>query len=82
MSLVGPRPVGKKGVLRFGLFARDYLPVRPRIAGFWQVSDRKDTGCEHRTRLEFWCVRNWSLWLDLTILIRTVGVVLARRGAY
>ncbi|MEM3434110.1 MAG: sugar transferase, partial [Candidatus Methanomethyliaceae archaeon] len=82
MSLVGPRPIVEKEVPRFGLFASDYFSVRPGVTGLWQVSGRNDTGYEHRVRLESWYVRNWSLWLDLTVLIRTIGVVLARRGAY
>jgi undecaprenyl-phosphate galactose phosphotransferase len=82
MSLVGPRPIVEKEVPRFGIFACDYFSVRPGVTGLWQVSGRNDTGYEHRVRLESWYVRNWSLWLDLTLLIRTVGVVLARRGAY
>ncbi|MFZ5649824.1 MAG: undecaprenyl-phosphate galactose phosphotransferase WbaP, partial [Bacillota bacterium] len=82
MSLVGPRPIVKKEVLRFGPYIDDFYLVRPGITGLWQVSGRNDIDYPERVRLESWYVRNWSLWLDITILIRTVGVVLARRGAY
>ncbi|WP_242647840.1 undecaprenyl-phosphate galactose phosphotransferase WbaP [Candidatus Desulforudis audaxviator] len=82
MSLVGPRPIVKKEVLRFGPYIDDFYLVRPGITGLWQVSGRNDIDYGDRIRLESWYVRNWSLWLDLTILIRTVAVVLARRGAY
>jgi undecaprenyl-phosphate galactose phosphotransferase len=81
MSLVGPRPIVEKEVPRFGIFARDYFSVRPGITGLWQVSGRNDTGYEHRVRLESWYVRNWSLWLDLTILACAVGVVSGEAGA-
>lgn len=82
MSLVGPRPIVKKEVLRFGPYIDDFYLVRPGITGLWQVSGRNDIDYGDRIRLESWYVRNWSLWLDITILIRTFGVVLARRGAY
>lgn len=82
MSLVGPRPIVRKEVLRFGPYIDDFYLVRPGITGLWQVSGRNDIDYPERVRLESWYVRNWSLWLDITILIRTVGVVLARRGAY
>ncbi|GEA17244.1 undecaprenyl-phosphate galactose phosphotransferase WbaP [Moorella sp. E306M] len=82
MSLVGPRPIIRKEVLRFGPYINDFYLVRPGITGLWQVSGRNDIDYPERVRLESWYVHNWSLWLDIIILIRTVGVVLARRGAY
>jgi len=82
MSLVGPRPVTEKEIAHFGAYGEDYLLVRPGITGLWQVSGRADVDYRRRIRLESWYVRNWSLWLDVTLLIRTVAVVLARRGAY
>nr|WP_243137625.1 undecaprenyl-phosphate galactose phosphotransferase WbaP [Desulfofundulus thermobenzoicus] len=82
MSLVGPRPIVRKEILRFGPYIDDFYLVRPGITGLWQVSGRNDIDYPERVRLESWYVRNWSLWLDITLLIRTVGVVLARRGAY
>ncbi|MDI6908007.1 MAG: sugar transferase [Thermoanaerobacterales bacterium] len=56
--------------------------ARPGLTGLWQVSGRNDVDFDGRLYLESWYVRNWSLWLDLTLLLRTVSVVLARRGAY
>lgn len=82
MSLVGPRPIVQKEMPRFEHSASYYFMVRPGIAGLWQVSGRNDIDYPERVRLESWYVRNWSLWLDITILIRTIGVVLAKRGAY
>ena len=82
MSLVGPRPITEKEVPHFDCYIGDYYLVHPGITGLWQVSGRAEMDYQRRTRLESWYVRNWSLWLDITLLIRTVGVVLARRGAY
>ena len=54
----------------------------PDIAGLWQVSGRNDIEFDGRLRLDAWYVRNWSLWQDITLLMRTIGVVLGRQGAY
>jgi undecaprenyl-phosphate galactose phosphotransferase len=82
MSLVGPRPVIDQEVERFGYLAAYYYMVRPGITGLWQVSGRSDIDYEERIELEARYVRNWSLWQDITILIRTVKAVLAKKGAY
>ncbi|MCL6572493.1 MAG: exopolysaccharide biosynthesis polyprenyl glycosylphosphotransferase, partial [Bacillus sp. (in: Bacteria)] len=82
MSLVGPRPYLPREKQRMGTFADTILMARPGITGLWQVSGRNDIDFEGRLFMEAWYVRNWSLWLDLTLLIRTVGVVLVRKGAY
>ena len=54
----------------------------PGITGLWQVSGRNDIEFDGRLRLDAWYVRNWSLWQDITLLVRTIGVVLGRQGAY
>jgi Undecaprenyl-phosphate galactose phosphotransferase WbaP len=82
MSLVGPRPVIEEELARYGDQVRYYLEARPGITGLWQVSGRNDTGYEDRVALDSWYVRNWSLWYDVVILVRTVAVVLQRKGAY
>ncbi|ADL07277.1 undecaprenyl-phosphate galactose phosphotransferase WbaP [Thermosediminibacter oceani] len=82
MSLVGPRPYLPRERFRMDNFAETILLARPGITGLWQISGRNEIDFEGRLNLESWYVRNWSLWLDIVILIRTVGVVLARRGAY
>jgi len=56
--------------------------VKPGISGLWQVSGRNDTTYEQRVALDRYYVRNWSPWLDVYILAKTVDVVLKRRGAY
>jgi undecaprenyl-phosphate galactose phosphotransferase len=82
MSVVGPRPVIEEELARYGDQLRYYLEARPGITGLWQVSGRNDTGYEDRVALDSWYVRNWSLWYDVVILVRTIAVVLKRKGAY
>jgi Undecaprenyl-phosphate galactose phosphotransferase WbaP len=82
MNLVGPRPVLAAELLRYGREAELYRKVRPGITGLWQVSGRNDIAYEERVQLDAWYVRNWSLWLDFDILLRTAWVVIRGRGAY
>lgn len=82
MSLVGPRPVVHEELDRYGKSKSYYLEARPGITGLWQVSGRNDVDYSHRVNLDTWYVKNWSLWYDLIILLKTVKVVLDRRGAY
>ena len=82
MSLVGPRPIIQEEVAKYGEAIADYYLVRPGLTGLWQVSGRNDLSYEQRVELDSWYVRNWSPWFDLTILFRTIGVVLGRKGAY
>lgn len=82
MSLVGPRPVVEKEIARYGDEAAYYLLAKPGMTGLWQVSGRNDTDYARRVFLDAWYVRNWSLWYDIAILFKTVGVVLRRDGAY
>lgn len=82
MSLVGPRPVIRDELKEYGDQLDYYLESRPGITGLWQISGRSDTTYLTRVNLDAWYVRNWSLWYDLVILIRTVRVVLKGEGAY
>nr|HQV24117.1 undecaprenyl-phosphate galactose phosphotransferase WbaP [Agitococcus sp.] len=82
MSLVGPRPVVQAELVKYGDDVDYYLHVKPGMTGLWQVSGRNDVDYETRVALDAWYVRNWSLWNDLVILLKTVKVVLARDGAY
>lgn len=81
MSLVGPRPLPAEDGDFLGDVRRRLL-VRPGITGLWQVSGRSDLSWDDAVRLDLYYVDNWSLTTDLQILIRTIGVVLRRRGAY
>jgi undecaprenyl-phosphate galactose phosphotransferase len=82
MSLVGPRPIIEKELERYGDQVGYYLEARPGITGLWQISGRNDVGYEDRVALDSWYVRNWSLWYDLVILVKTITVVVQRKGAY
>ena len=82
MSLVGPRPLLRRELPEYSPDAMAlYLQVRPGITGLWQVSGRSHTTFAQRSTLDSWYVRNWSLWLDWVILLKTVRVVLSGRGA-
>jgi lipopolysaccharide/colanic/teichoic acid biosynthesis glycosyltransferase len=82
MSLVGPRPIVSAEVSRCGEHFDMYSKVRPGLTGLWQVSGRNDTSYEQRVNLDCYYVRNWSVWLDLYILAKTIRVVLLGKGAY
>ena len=82
MSLVGPRPIIKDEMIRYGEYINDYLMVKPGITGMWQVSGRSDIDYTERVLLDSWYTRNWSVWLDLMLLWRTGKIVLQCKGAY
>jgi undecaprenyl-phosphate galactose phosphotransferase len=82
MSLVGPRPIVEAEVSKYGDFFQYFTAVKPGITGLWQVSGRNDIDYNERVQLDVWYVRNWSIELDLEILIKTAIVVLGRKGSY
>ena len=82
MSLVGPRPIIQDEMKKYGSHIDDYLMVKPGIAGIWQCSGRNDISYKERVQLDCWYVRNWSVWLDINILWRTLKAVFAKKGAY
>lgn len=82
MSLVGPRPVIQEELERYHEFVGDYMMVRPGITGLWQVNGRSDTTYDERVQMDSWYVRNWSVWLDVMLLWKTVKSVIKCKGAY
>ena len=82
MSLVGPRPVMVEELQRYGEYASEFLSVKPGVTGLWQVSGRNDLDYEQRVTLDIEYVRNHNMFMDMSILIKTVWVVLDRKGAY
>ena len=82
MSLVGPRPALQAEMAEWdpALYAR--LQVKPGITGMWQVSGRSGTSFAEYTRLDLYYVHNWSLWVDLSILVRTIPAVVKSDGAF
>ncbi|WP_378950813.1 undecaprenyl-phosphate galactose phosphotransferase WbaP [Pelosinus sp. sgz500959] len=82
MSLVGPRPYLPREKARMGYFANTILYTVPGITGLWQVSGRNEIAFEGRLQLDSWYVRNWSVWHDMVLLIKTINVVFGKKGAY
>lgn len=81
MTLVGPRPTSF-GPEKYRLWHTARLEVKPGLTGLWQVSGRADVDFDDRLRLDIAYIRNRSLWLDVQILVRTVGAVISRKGAH
>ena len=82
MSLVGPRPPLQREVDAYGSDMRRRLLVKPGLTGLWQVNGRSDLDLDESVRLDLRYVENWSFTFDFMILWKTVGAVLAGRGAY
>jgi Undecaprenyl-phosphate galactose phosphotransferase WbaP len=82
MSLVGPRPIVRAELLRYGRNASRYLAVKPGLTGLWQVKGRSDTTYRRRVAMDKFYVRNQSILLDIYILAATPSAVLRRNGAY
>jgi len=82
MSLVGPRPEMPFVVAGYDAWQRRRLTVKPGITGLWQILGRKDLPMHENLQYDFYYIRNRSLALDVSILLRTVGAVWSRRGAF
>ncbi|HAT2279234.1 TPA: undecaprenyl-phosphate galactose phosphotransferase WbaP [Raoultella ornithinolytica] len=82
MSLVGPRPIITAELERYNEEVDYYLLSKPGMTGLWQVSGRSDVDYETRVYLDAWYLKNWSMWNDIAILFKTIGVVLKKDGAY
>ncbi len=81
MALVGPRPIVGKEVANYGAAYETFSSVKPGITGLWQATGRSDTDYARRVALDVQYVLNWSPWMDIWILFRTVFAVLFMRGA-
>jgi exopolysaccharide biosynthesis polyprenyl glycosylphosphotransferase len=82
MSLVGPRMIAPDEAARYGKWQLNLLTVMQGITGPWQVEGRNDIPYDERVRLSMQYIRNYSFWLDIEILMRTVSIVLQGKGAY
>jgi exopolysaccharide biosynthesis polyprenyl glycosylphosphotransferase len=82
MSLVGPRPLPLRDYNQLEEWHRRRYNVLPGMTGLWQVAGRSDLTFDDLVRLDFYYIENWSIWLDISILLKTPGAVLARKGAY
>ena len=82
MSLVGPRPLPLRDYEQLEAWHRKRYLVLPGITGLWQISGRSNLDFDDLVRLDFYYIENWSIWLDISILVKTIPAVLAGRGAY
>ena len=82
MSLVGPRPLPVRDYERLEGWHRKRYNVLPGITGLWQISGRSSLTFDDLVRLDFYYIENWSIWLDISILVKTIPAVIAGRGAY
>lgn len=82
MSLVGPRPIVPDEIAKYGSEYQYLQMAKGGMTGLWQVSGRNDVNYQQRIALDVYYVRNWSLWLDISILLETIVVVLKKSGAY
>jgi exopolysaccharide production protein ExoY len=79
MSCIGPRPIPRDELLRYGPYEREYLSARPGLTGLWQVSGRNSLSYSSRIALDRFYVRRWSFWLDLLIVLKTIPALLNAR---
>ena len=82
MSLVGPRPLPLRDFQRLEGWHRKRYLVLPGVTGLWQISGRSNLGFDDLVRLDFFYLENWSIWLDISILAKTLPAVISGRGGY
>lgn len=80
LSLVGPRPIVQDELERYGDKSGLFLHIKPGLTGLWQVSGRNDVSYDNRVKLDIYYIENWSIGLDMAILLRTIPVVFKRTG--
>ncbi len=82
MSIVGPRMITMEEVEKYGKWGLNLHTVKPGITGLWQVAGRSELTYEERVRLDMNYIRNYSIWIDLQIVVQTIPAVLMSKGAY
>jgi exopolysaccharide biosynthesis polyprenyl glycosylphosphotransferase len=82
MSLVGPRPLPVRDHERLEDWHRKRSLVLPGVTGLWQISGRSELGIDDLVQLDFYYLERWSIWLDVSIILKTLPAILGRRGAY
>lgn len=82
MSIVGPRIITPAELSKYGRWAENLKTVMPGLTGLWQVSGRSDTSYDERVMLDMEYIHNWSIWMDIKIIFRTVPAVMRGDGAY
>lgn len=81
MSVVGPRPIIKKEVEKYGEYSNKLFSVKPGLTGMWQANGRSCTTYEQRVKMDMYYIDNRSFWLDIKLILKTVIVVIKREGA-
>ena len=81
MSMVGPRPYLHREIKDMGDNYNKIISVKPGITGYWQVNGRSDVTFEGRLRMDDWYIRNWSVWIDMVLLFKTIKAVFFSKGA-
>jgi len=79
MSLVGPRPHQEREVDKYKEYHRQLLTIKPGVTGMAQVAGRSDLDFEDEYRLDVYYIENWSLWLDIQIIFKTIKVLFGKR---
>ena len=82
LSLVGPRPPIPSEVQKYGEWEMKRMNVKQGITGLWQISGRSDLSFEEMARLDLYYIQNWSIEMDIKIIIKTIPTVLFGKGAY
>jgi len=82
MSLVGPRPVIQEELKEYGNRLEDFLAVKPGVTGYWQICGRSNVGYPERADLEFYYIDHKGIKMDVTIFVKTLLLVISRKGAY
>lgn len=81
MSVVGPRPIVQKEVVKYGKYADKLFSVKPGLTGFWQANGRSDTTYDERVQMDMYYIDNRSTWLDIKIIFKTFIAVVRKEGA-
>lgn len=82
MSVVGPRPIIKNEMIKYGTNINTFLSAKPGVTGLWQVSGRNDVSYDERVALDMHYINNGSFLLDISIIFKTVKIILSKNGAY
>lgn len=82
MSLVGPRMITSAELEKYVPYEALLMTVKPGMTGYWQVEGRQEVSYTERVRMDVYYITNWSLWLDLKILLRTPSKIIRTQGAY
>jgi lipopolysaccharide/colanic/teichoic acid biosynthesis glycosyltransferase len=81
MSIVGPRPIVEKEIIKYGVYSDKLFSAKPGLTGFWQANGRSDTTYEERIKMDMYYVDNKSTLLDIKIIFKTIISVIKREGA-